>query len=69
MVGAAATSDDREIRPEPAETPVLLGQLVWIALVELLGLVQLGVGLRRRIRPEPANSLEPAVGEHVLEVP
>ena len=48
-VGAAATTDERQIRQVPPEVALKVGELGGVALVQLGGIVELGV--RRQPRP------------------
>ena len=70
MVRAAAAAGDVEVRQAAAELPVAVCELVRIALVELLGLVQLRVAHPGRVRAHTVDALEPRRRrrEHVHEV-
>jgi hypothetical protein len=54
MIGAAAAADDHRRREQLPEFAVPVGELAGIPLVELLGRVQLGMALLRRVRADAA---------------
>ena len=59
VVGAAAAADDVQVAQLRAQLAVAGRELVRIALVQLLRLVELGVALRGRVRPQPVDAVEP----------
>lgn len=70
VVGAAAAAEDGDVLEPWLQGAVLGAQLGGIALVELLGLVELGVALGRGVGPQAADALAPraVVVEDVAEV-
>jgi hypothetical protein len=58
-VGAAAPAEDREVRVDVVQLRVLRAQLERVAGVERLRLVELGVGLSRRVGAQTAQSFRP----------
>ena len=58
-VGAAAAAEHDEVRQQLAQRDVARGEIGGIAVVELLGLVELGVAARRGVRAQAADPLAP----------
>ena len=57
MVGAAAAAQDRQVREPLADREVLLRQPERIAVIEDLGLVELGVALGGRVGTDSENAV------------
>ena len=70
VVGPAAAAEDVQLRKLPAQPPIAGAEIRGVAVIELSRLVELGVALGRRIRPQAANPLapNPAALQHPLEV-
>ena len=58
-VGAAATAEDREVRQRAAQRDVARREVGGIAVVEILGLVELGVAEHGGVRAQTADPLAP----------
>jgi hypothetical protein len=59
MIGAAAASDQLQIGQRWQEFRVLLGELGYIADIDLRGGIELGVTLGRGIGPQAADAADP----------
>src|SRR4051795_8138484 len=69
-VGAAATTQDRQVRETAAKRYIALGEIGRIAVVELVGSVELGVTAHRGVRTEPPDARAPVtvLGKRALEM-
>ena len=63
MIGPAAAADDRDAREARPQSGVVLAELGRIAVVQLVGLVELGVALRRGVRAQAADPLDPRLAD------
>ena len=59
MIRPAASAKDADLFSVASDFGQLAAQLGWIPLVELIGLIELGVALARRIGSEPPDSFKP----------
>src|SRR4029079_17749752 len=59
MIGAAAASDQLQIGQRSQEFRVLLGELGYIADIDLRGGIELAVTLGRAIGPQSADATDP----------
>ena len=70
MAGAAAPSHDCEVRQPRLQLAVVASEGDWISRIQLVGLIELGMALLRRVGAETADAATPVtvLVEHMREV-